>query len=63
MTSSQHRVYFMRELETERNTLRAFIEILKKEENALIEGRIEKIESLQYSSLNLFRSSSLSLSP
>ncbi|MEK7708658.1 MAG: flagellar protein FlgN [Pseudomonadota bacterium] len=46
MTSSQHRVYFMRELETERNTLRAFIEILKKEENALIEGRIEKIDFL-----------------
>ncbi|MDP1551057.1 MAG: flagellar protein FlgN [Nitrosomonas sp.] len=46
MTSSQHLVYFMRELETERNTLRAFIEILKKEENALVEGRIEKIDHL-----------------
>lgn len=46
MTSSQHLVYFMRELETERNTLRAFIEILKKEESALVDGKIEKIDYL-----------------
>lgn len=46
MTSSQPFLYFMKELETERNTLRAFIEILKKEENALIEGKIEKIDYL-----------------
>lgn len=46
MTSSPHLVYFMKELETERNTLRAFIEILKKEENALVDGKIEKIDYL-----------------
>ena len=46
MTSSQHLVYSMRELETERNTLRAFIEILKKEESALVEGKIERIDYL-----------------
>jgi len=46
MTSSQHLVYFMRELETERNTLRAFIGILEKEESALVEGKIEKIDDL-----------------
>lgn len=46
MTSSQHLVYFMRELETERNTLRAFIEILKKEECVLVEGKIEKLDYL-----------------
>lgn len=46
MTSSQHFVYFMRELEAESNTLRAFIEILKEEENALVEGKIEKIDFL-----------------
>ena len=46
MTSSRHFVYFMRELETEINTLRAFIEILKEEENALVEGRIEKVDLL-----------------
>lgn len=46
MTSFQPFLYFMKELETERNTLRAFIEILKKEENALVEGKIEKIDYL-----------------
>ncbi len=46
MTSSQPFLYFMKELETERNTLRAFIEILKKEEIALVEGKIEKIDYL-----------------
>ena len=46
MTSSQPFLYFMKELETERNTLRAFIEILKKEENALVERKIEKIDYL-----------------
>ena len=46
MTSSQPFLYFMKELETERNTLRAFIEILKKEENALVEGKIKKIDYL-----------------
>lgn len=33
-------------LETEKNTLEIFIEILKKEEDALIQGKIEKIDSL-----------------
>jgi flagella synthesis protein FlgN len=46
MTSSQHLVNFMKALETERNTLDAFIEILRKEENALVEGKIEKIDYL-----------------
>lgn len=46
MTSPQHLAYFIRELETERNTLCAFIEILKKEENALVDGKIEKIDYL-----------------
>lgn len=46
MTSSQPFLYFMKELETERNTLLAFIEILKKEESALVEGKIEKIDYL-----------------
>lgn len=46
MTSSQPFLYLMKELETERNTLLAFIEILKKEESALVEGKIEKIDYL-----------------
>lgn len=46
MTSSQHLVNFMKALETERNTLDAFIEILRKEESALVEGKIEKIDYL-----------------
>jgi flagella synthesis protein FlgN len=46
MTSSQPFLYFMKELETERDTLRAFIEILKKEENSLVEGKIETIDYL-----------------
>lgn len=46
MTSSQHLVNFMKALETERNTLDAFIEILRKEENALVKGKIEKIDYL-----------------
>lgn len=46
MTSSQHLVNLMKALETERNTLDAFIEILRKEENALVEGKIEKIDYL-----------------
>jgi flagella synthesis protein FlgN len=36
----------MKELETERNIFQAFIEILKKEESALIEGKIEEIDYL-----------------
>lgn len=36
----------MKELETEKSILQAFIEILKKEENALIEGKIEEIDHL-----------------
>jgi flagella synthesis protein FlgN len=36
----------MKELETEKNIFQAFIAILKKEENALIEGKIEEIDYL-----------------
>ncbi len=46
MTSSQHLENFMKALETERNSFGAFIEILRKEENALVEGKIEKIDYL-----------------
>ncbi|QOJ23134.1 MAG: flagellar protein FlgN [Gammaproteobacteria bacterium] len=46
MSSSQHVTRFMKELETERNIFQAFIEILKKEESALIEGKIEEIDHL-----------------
>ena len=44
MYSSQHVACFMKELETEKDIFQAFIEILKKEENALIEGKIEEID-------------------
>lgn len=33
-------------LETERDTLKKFIEILKKEEDALVQGKIEEIDNL-----------------
>ena len=46
MPSSQPITCFMTELETEKNIFQAFIEILKKEENALIEGKIEEIDYL-----------------
>lgn len=46
MTSSQHLENFMKALEAERNSFGAFIEILRKEENALIEGKVEKIDYL-----------------
>ena len=46
MSSSQHIACFLKELETEKNIFQAFIEILKKEENALIEGKIEDIDYL-----------------
>ena len=46
MISSPHSARFITELETEKYTLQAFIEILKKEENALIQGKIEEIDYL-----------------
>lgn len=46
MSSSQHIACFLKELKTEKNIFQAFIEILKKEENALIEGKIEDIDYL-----------------
>ncbi len=46
MTAPQQSVNFISDLEVEKNTLQAFIEILKKEENALIEGKIEEIDHL-----------------
>lgn len=46
MTSSQNLACFMKELENEKNTLHAFIEILRKEEYALIVGKIEEIDYL-----------------
>ncbi|WP_338086272.1 flagellar protein FlgN [Nitrosomonas ureae] len=38
--------YLMNELKAESNALRIFIEILKKEESALIEGKLEEIDHL-----------------
>ena len=46
MISSVHLTGFMNELETEKNVLCAFIEILKKEEHALIDGKIDEIDYL-----------------
>lgn len=46
MTSSQDLASFIKELEIEKNTLHAFIEILRKEEYALIVGKIEEIDYL-----------------
>ncbi|SFE52405.1 flagella synthesis protein FlgN [Nitrosomonas sp. Nm166] len=46
MVESLHSANFLLALETEKSTLRAFIEILKKEENALIQGIIEEIDHL-----------------
>lgn len=44
--ASLHSASFISDLKTERATLTAFIEILKKEENALIQGKIEEIDYL-----------------
>ena len=46
MVASLHSASFISDLETEKVTLEAFIEILKKEENALIQGKIEEIDYL-----------------
>ena len=46
MVASLHSASFISNLETEKVTLEAFIEILKKEENALIQGKIEEIDYL-----------------
>ncbi len=46
MTSSQHLACFMKKLENEKNTLHAFIEILKKEEHSLSVGKIEEVDYL-----------------
>lgn len=46
MTSSEHLTCFMNELETEKNVLCAFIEILKKEEHALINGKTDEVDYL-----------------
>lgn len=46
MIVSQHSACFITDLETERCTLQAFIELLKKEENALVQGKIEEIDYL-----------------
>lgn len=46
MISSGHLTGFMNELKTEKNVLCAFIEILKKEEHALIDGKIDEIDYL-----------------
>ena len=46
MVASLHSTSFIADLETEKVTLEAFIEILKKEENALVQGKIEEIDYL-----------------
>ena len=46
MSSSQHIAHFLQELKTEKDIFQAFIEILKKEENALIERETERIDYL-----------------
>lgn len=44
MASPLHTACFVEKLKTEKITFESFIEILKKEENALIEGKIEEID-------------------
>ncbi len=46
MSQSQHIMCFMNELKDEKDIFQAFIEILRKEENALVEGKIEAIDFL-----------------
>jgi len=46
---------FMNELKTESDTLRIFIEILKKEESALIEGKLEEIDRLASNKIKLIQ--------
>lgn len=46
MSVSQHSACFITDLETEKCTLQSFIELLKKEENALVQGKIEEIDYL-----------------
>jgi len=46
MSQSQHIMCFLNELKNEKGIFQAFIEILKKEENALVEGKIETIDFL-----------------
>ncbi len=44
MVAPLHSASFIADLETEKITLATFIEILKKEENALVQGKIEEID-------------------
>jgi len=46
MTLPLHTSNFASALEIEKNTLKEFIKILKKEEDALVEGKIEEIDYL-----------------
>lgn len=46
MISSEHLLRFQCELETEKNVLSAFVDTLKKEEQALIDGKITDIDRL-----------------
>ena len=46
MSQSQRIMCFMNELKDEKAIFQAFIEILKNEENALVEGKIEAIDFL-----------------
>ena len=46
MVASLHSASFISNLETEKVTFETLIEILKKEENALIQGKIEEIDYL-----------------
>lgn len=46
MATSLRSANFIADLETEKVTLAAFVEILKKEENALVQGKIDEIDYL-----------------
>lgn len=46
MVSSEHLLRFVHELETEKNVLTAFVDMLKKEEQALVHGKINDIDRL-----------------
>ncbi len=55
MSLQQNIACFMNEMKAESNTLRTFIEVLKKEESALIEGKLEDIDYLASDKAKLIR--------
>ncbi len=44
MTKKQHRAEFVTNLQLEQDAIKAFIRILKKEQNALVQGSIEELD-------------------